>query len=157
MFEYRRGGGCDSEVGIAKLDDVLKPRGFSVRKSFGAVSNLDKLRETCVDERKSYPIVGVAPEYFTEQAAGYKVEGRPRMDHALIVLKVASDNQTVTFFDPFENYLRKANVKIVVTELPSVRFNGYWGHADRGYWMAWIEPVSRQLESFDEDGSGGAP
>jgi len=156
MFDYRRGLFCDSDVGISRLNDALLPFGFGVRKRYGPQVTINDLLRVTVDERGSYPIVAVGQAYFGEQTKSYKYSGDPHVDHALVVLRVDLDNQRVTFFDPYENYLKAKGITDVKTELPIVRFNSYWGGADRPYWMAWVEPVTPPIEEWRTE-QGGTP
>ncbi len=146
MFDYRRGFFCDSNLGISKLSDALKPVGFRVRKTYGDPTNVDLLRRAIESVVTSFPIIAVHPDYFGEQILGYKTVGDPHVDHALIVL--AMDAVDVTFFDPYENYLKAKAVTKVRTHLPLLRVNEHWRNADRPYWIAWIEPVAKQLEYY---------
>ena len=146
LFDYRKGHFCDSDLGISNLNDILSPLGYNVRKTYGSRSGLNLLSQAIGDERSSYVIAAVSPEYFGEQVFGYKVTGEPHVDHALIVL--STDNQTVSFFDPYENYLKAKRVADIKTKLPLVKFSQHWGNASRPQWMAWVVPAAMPLEAY---------
>lgn len=98
MYDYKRGLGADSEVGMSKLDDHLGRHGYRVRKEFGPSSNLELLEEIAQGEGSSFPIISVHPEYFSEQGMRYQVRDETEMEHVLVVLAVSED---ITFYDPY--------------------------------------------------------
>ncbi len=154
MFQYKRGRGyCDSDVGIFNLNSSLLPLGFTVLKISGPRSGFGRLESVILDATRSFPIVAVNPSYFAEQLGAYRVVGDPRIDHALIMLRIDHEKETVMFFDPYENYLKAKGVKDIKTQLASVRFNSHWEHASRPYWMAWVEPETKPIEGFGKEGT----
>jgi hypothetical protein len=145
-YNYRRGIGGDSELGISNLNDFLAKSGYRVQIKSGKESTLELLKGRIESADCSFPLISVSPEYFKEQNQRYEVTGEPSLEHILIILKV---NDDVKFFDPYEKFLlRSSNIDEVSNSLSKPKLLRHWERTSQPRWVVWIERVSPRLEHY---------
>lgn len=152
FYDYRRGVGTDSVVGISRLGDYLGKSGYRIRKEYGPSSNLELLDDIVRDENSSFPVISVHPEYFSEQNIRYQAKDKTEMEHVLVVLAVGND---VTFYDPYERFLLKSTrVSSVKNTLYRARILHHWERTEEPRWVVWVERLTPRLEHFGVDANG---
>ncbi len=152
FYDYRRGVGTDSVVGISRLGDNLGKSGYRIRKEYGPSSNLELLDDIVRDENSSFPVISVHPEYFFEQNIRYQVKDKTKMEHVLVILAVGND---VTFYDPYERFLLKSTrVLSVRNTLYRARILHHWERTKEPRWVVWVERLTPRLEHFGVDADG---
>jgi len=121
---------------------------IEAKEKQGDTSSRIFLDNVCMDDRTSFPIVGVGPKYWSTQTH-LAVRNQAEMDHALIVLRAT--DELVQYFDPFQRPGPVGESPEVIREIPAVHFLKLWQEAFMGpLWVLWIAQVRERpsLESF---------
>lgn len=152
ICDYREGHGATSHNIPAKLNPEIEDYGIETRISMG--TSLDDIQAIIEDNERSLPIVELDPAYF-ESVDGY--DARPgtngyQWNH--IVIPFAVNDETVLFYDPFEEiFQRSTNVDKAPTERSKARFYEWWSAAS-SRWALWLEREDQQVltnPNFMED------
>lgn len=100
------------------------------------------------DEEQSYPLVGVAPDYFNEVAPRYRTVGSAD-DHVLICLKLTEEEIIV-----WDGYIHHLGASVRVEGAPGLmrlatgRFLELWDGAWDPSWVFWISREKTQATTL---------
>ncbi len=143
---YVKGVGCAIGTVTPSINSHLakKRSPFRVFEKADRGNTLQMLKSIIEDEAASYPIVGVSPEYHTQQPVN--LEGMI-LDHVLVV--VAIEDGMVWFHDPYKPFAGHMSRAISFkNSLPDVRMLKYWDEGKETRWVMWVQRPAGPLDKY---------
>jgi len=139
LCDYKEGLQCNEPAIPKIMDDQLKPRDYTWNTRSGRNVDIDLLKDVCINQTYSLPIVRVAPSFFEEK--GMSIVGRRKLDHSIIIMGI--DHTIVYTYDPYETfYMRGKHKEALRRDMAIPAFLTAWDNSQEPRWVAWASPRS---------------
>lgn len=152
ICDYREGAGASSHNIAARLDPEIEEYGIETRITIN--TSLDDIQAIIDDQERSLPLVELDAAYF-ESVDGYDARaGGDGYQWNHIVVPFAVNDETVLFYDPFEEiFQRSSRIDAPPTERSKTQFYEWWSTAS-SRWAMWLQREDQQVLTsprFTED------
>jgi hypothetical protein len=143
-FKFTRGVTLDNRILAKEMNRDLQAGRVMAKTTLGDVE-IDSLIRTVNDDRRSFPVVTLAPSYFTWSEIPYRTAGpNQTLHHSVLVLGI--DENETTFYDPMLRYLKpKSQPLDLVLRMPRFTFRKYWDGSGDLKDVLWLEPSEEAL------------
>ena len=152
ICDYREGNAATTHNIANRLDPEIEE--YSIETRITINTSLDDLQAIIDEHERSLPLVELDAAYF-ESVDGYDVRGGSdgyQWNH--IVIPFAVNDETVLFYDPFEQiFQRSGRIDSPPSERSKTEFYEWWSSAS-SRWTMWLEREDQQVLTsprFTED------
>jgi len=155
---------CDYEEGIdctrggdfrGRLNDFLSAYNLMIEINEGSFSDFQKLVAVFLNNKYSYPIVGLSPEYLNDIGVNHESQNAQyQWDHIIIIL--GTDEQNIYFYDSFiKMMMSRGSLMERKYSISQTKFYSYWSNATFPNWIGYVKPLNETLYKDYIQMSGG--